>query len=139
MYSLIFYFCVIQFFYGSPVTSLPVISRIHTFLLATTANVFSTELFAVFIITLPAGLVGYLLQLPILFPNIINLFELLYSFPYFSNETVISLPFSMETFYPTSHSFNIFLILCTLSPHTPFACSPGLCLTALIYLPLNTS
>lgn len=92
---------------------------------------FSTELFAFFIITLPAGLVGYLLQLPILLPNIINLFELFYSFPYFSNVTLISLPFSVETSYPISHSTNIF-ILCTLSPHTPFAWS------LLIKLPLTT-
>lgn len=80
-----------------------------------------TELFAVFIITLPAGLVGYLLQLLILLPNIINLFELIYSFPYFSNEPVISLPFSVDTSYPSPTLLTCFLfsVLSALILHLP--------------------
>lgn len=81
-----------------------------------------------------------------LFPNIILLFKLIYSFSW-SLETSQSflhsfLPFTSQWFYFLPHLslyFFLILILCTITFHTPFAFFPALCLTALICLPPSPS
>lgn len=97
-----------------------------------------TVLFVVLIIDLPAGLVGYLLPLPTLLPNIIYLLKSIFSF--LKKQPVISLLFPLNTSLPQPpYSTTIFLILSLyiLTFHIPLAFFPILSLTAPICLPSN--